>query len=67
MTVTVNLSMSAEDYFKFVKNMDYYLKAEIIGQRNSATDYPVKILGGNIILHFIHYNSFDKAEKIGRE
>ncbi len=63
MTPTVNLSMSAGDYLKFVKNMDYYLKAKIIEQKNSATDYPVGILGENIVLHFIHYKSFDEAVK----
>ncbi len=58
---TVNLSMSAEDYLKFIKNLDYYLNEEIVEKKDTDLGYPIGILGNNIILHFIHYPSFESA------
>lgn len=58
---TVNLSMSAKDYIKFVTNMDYYLNADIEEKKISSANYPVGILGGDITLHFMHYATFEQA------
>jgi uncharacterized protein (DUF1919 family) len=58
---TVNLSMSAKDYLKFVKNLKYYLSTDIVENTDLLVNYPVGILGEDITLHFMHYRSFDDA------
>ena len=61
-TPTVNLSMSAEDYLKFIKNLDKYLSEDIV-KKNANVGYPVGTLGKDITLYFIHYKTFEEAVK----
>lgn len=60
-TPTVNLSMNAEDYIKFIKNLEGYINSDIIELKNGGFSYPVGILGGDITLHFMHYKTFEDA------
>lgn len=57
---TVNLFMSAEDYLKFVENLEFYLKREPVG--GPFEEYPVGMLG-DLKLHFVHYKTFEEARQ----
>lgn len=60
---TVNLSMSAGDFLKFVKHLEYYVNTDIVERKDDTVTYPVGLLGNEILLHFMHYNSFEEAVK----
>ena len=64
---TINLWFKPNDFLKFIENLEYYLKTEIlIESRSSNLGYPVGILGEGdrkIYLYFQHYNSFDEAKR----
>nr|WP_039121524.1 DUF1919 domain-containing protein [Ligilactobacillus ruminis] len=57
---TVNLFFKAEDYLKFLENLDYYLKQTIV-EVKSEKEYPVAKLD-DIIIYFMHYSSFNEAK-----
>lgn len=65
---TKNLFMEDEDYIKFIKNYDEYIYSELTYSGEDGFDenqqvyYPIGILGGDIRIHFNHYNSFTKAK-----
>lgn len=62
---TINLSMSGEDFLKFVNNVSSYANSELIQIRDENKQYPVgKIINenGDIIIDFVHYQSFEKAQ-----
>lgn len=59
---TVNLMIPPADFITYIENMDKYKNATI-EQTVSNKEWPVALLGGNIELNFIHYNSVE----LGRE
>ena len=58
---TVNLFFSAEDYIKFVENLDTYLQKSLV-EVQSDRGYPVAKLD-DITIYFMHYSTFDEAQK----
>lgn len=56
---TVNMWCSAEDYIKFVSNLEDYLKLEPKQYPNDA--YPIMMIG-DIKWHCIHYRDFEEAK-----
>ncbi len=61
-TPTVNLFFDAEDYIKFLENLDYYLKQTLV-EIQSNRGYPVAKLD-DISIYFMHYSTFDDARRI---
>lgn len=59
---TVNLFFDAEDYVKFLKNLDYYLEQTLV-EVESNQRYPVAKLK-DIIIYFMHYLTFNEARAI---
>lgn len=59
---TINLFFpKPEDFIKYVQNMEFYNKNELI-QIDSDQTYPVGKLF-DIEIHFMHYSSFKEAKK----
>lgn len=58
-TPTINLYFEADDFIKFVNNLEHYLSKEVFQVENS--EYPVGIID-DIKIHFLHYNSFENAK-----
>ena len=58
---TVNLYIPAEDFIKFLENLDFYLKQDLIEKHRPDISYPVGVLQ-DIEIHFVHYESFDAAK-----
>ena len=61
---TVNLSMNSYDFLAFAANLEGYLNAQLIEEESSS--YPIGSLeykGKKILIHFVHYESFDDARK----
>ena len=54
---TINLYMEAEDYIRFLENLDYYLDidANELEFLDEKVDYPVGILR-DIKIYFVHYS-----------
>lgn len=59
---TVNLFFGAEDYIKFLENLDYYLQQTLV-EIQSDLEYPVAKLD-DITIYFMHYSTIDEAKKI---
>lgn len=60
---TVNLFMVNEDFIKFCENLEYYLSLEIMPYHGEIKrEYPLGTCG-DLVLYFVHYNSFDEAKK----
>ena len=59
-TPTINLFFTAEDYLKFVTDLDRYLDLEV-EEAQSDQNYPVGKLG-DITIYFMHYHSFREAK-----
>lgn len=57
---TINMFMEAEDYIKFVCNLEHYLNAELI--LRWGEEYPIGILD-DIKLMFVHYNTCQQARQ----
>lgn len=74
---TVNLFFDSNDGFvDYVGGLDYYRDAALlscgVGVRADGTEYPIGRLAGNethpeVVLHFLHYDSFDTAARKWRE
>lgn len=77
-TPTVGLFIMDEDYIRFLENLEYYLSADlkfidtteskyydkITSRGTKSVTYPIARLGGDIEIHFMHYQSKeDAAEK----
>lgn len=58
---TVNLFLGAEDYIKFLENLDYYLQQTLV-EVESKRGYPVAKLD-DITIYFMHYSTFDEAKR----
>lgn len=59
---TVNLYIGANDYIKFVSNLQYYLALDMEPTQQNKYDYPCARLG-DIVLHLVHYNSVEEASE----
>lgn len=59
---TVNLFFGAEDYIKFLENLDYYLQETLV-EIQSDRGYPVAKLD-DITIYFMHYSTIDEAKRI---
>ena len=57
----VNLFICAEDYVTLLENLDKYLKEKIENVTPVDSKYPIGLLGGRIMIHFMHYNTFESA------
>jgi uncharacterized protein (DUF1919 family) len=70
-TPTVGLYFFAEDYIKFIENLDTCLKEEMAFIKQSRFEechkehqdsgYPIGLLSNNLEIHFLHYKSEDEA------
>lgn len=62
----INLWMKKEDFVAFVQNLNGYLNAELIEEREKIVDYPVGSLNYNqkkIYVYFMHYHTFEQARE----
>lgn len=59
-TPIVNLYMSANDFIQFLEKMPYYLEVDVT-EYSSGRKYPEGKLG-DLILEFVHYESFTAAK-----
>lgn len=62
-TPTINLFFYAEDYIKFLENLKENLSTDIIEVRDFNLNYPVGKINDEIIIHFMHYKSFNEAKE----
>lgn len=62
---TVNLFFGAEDYIKFLENLDYYLQQTLV-EIQSDRGYPVAKLD-DIAIYFMHYSTFDETKRIWKK
>lgn len=60
LTPTVNLSIEMNDFVKMVQNLKWYMEQEMTEVQDQPYKCPVGILG-DIKIHFIHYDGFEKA------
>lgn len=59
---TVNLFIPADDYLSFLENLKDNLSAPMT-DITGDNPYPIGLLNGNIHLYFVHYSSFNEAQK----
>ena len=57
---TVNLYFKAEDFLRFVENLESHLSLEL-EETESDLPYPVGMLG-DVKIYFMHYKSFEEAK-----
>lgn len=58
---TINLYFNANDFIKFVNNLEYYLDKTI--HVSMGENYPIGIID-DITIHFVHYTSCDEASEL---
>lgn len=58
---TINLFFSANDFIKFVTNLEYYLQQRLVFSTENHCSYPVASLD-DITINFLHYNSIAEAK-----
>lgn len=56
---TINLYMDAQDYIKFLSNLEYYLSIDL-EEKVNCRECPCGKLD-DITLYFLHYQTFDQA------
>jgi uncharacterized protein (DUF1919 family) len=71
-TPTVGLYFFAEDYIKFIENIDAYLNEELKFIKKSRFEeshkeqqshgYPIGLLSNNLEIHFLHYKNENEAK-----
>lgn len=59
-TPTINLYIPFPDYILFLKDLEYYVNAEIEEMPNVG-GCPAGILGARICIYFLHYQSFEEG------
>lgn len=58
---TINLFMKADDYLKFLENLEHYLGcSEMSEVHEEGVEYPICLLD-DIRLYCVHYKSFEEA------
>ena len=60
-TPTINMFFTAGDYLRFINDLDRYLNFEVV-EMHADRGYPVGRLD-DILLYFMHYESFQDAKK----
>lgn len=65
LTPTVNMYFGAPDFIKFVYNLEYYTNFELV-EIDSQEPYPLALCD-DIVLHLVHYHSFNEANKKWKE
>lgn len=61
---TINLLIKPADFVKFLSNLKFYLDCDVEEIKVQGIDYPVgKLGGGDVLLHFVHYKSFEEAKQ----
>ena len=62
-TPTINLFFTADDFLKYIDNIDYYNSQNLVFLKKEEVDvnYPVALCG-DIRIWFMHYNSEYEAE-----
>lgn len=58
---TVNLFMDPTDYLRFLGDIKGYLALELRDAGTNVEGYPMGALG-DVMLHFVHYDSFELAK-----
>lgn len=63
LTPTIGLFIKNNDFVKFVNNLDYYINYEELKEITMENvEYPCGKID-DIIIHFMHYNSFKEAKE----
>lgn len=57
---TINLYFEQPDFVKFVNNLEHYINSQLV--MHWEEEYPVGVLGGDIRIMFMHYNSCSEAK-----
>jgi len=63
---TVNLFIKADDFIRFVSNIEEYLKYELIEAFDERMTFPVGKLK-DVKIYFVHYKTFEEAKKKWQE
>ncbi|MBO5298164.1 MAG: DUF1919 domain-containing protein [Candidatus Homeothermus sp.] len=64
----VNLYITAPEYIKLLSNIEYYCSPTAsIRDITESAHYPKGLLQNEITLHFLHYDTFEEAEKKWRK
>lgn len=61
-TPTINIYFTASDFIKFCNNLEEYIKMPLEEVASGSAAYPIGKLN-DIIIHLVHYDSFDEANK----
>ncbi|RFU64752.1 DUF1919 domain-containing protein [Peribacillus glennii] len=62
LTPTINLYFSVPDFIKFCKNIEHYIHTPMERVDSKEYSYPLGKID-DIIIHFVHYHSFDEAKE----
>lgn len=57
----INLYMTPDDFITALENFDQFMAMPIIEMKNCGYDYPVGKGYSGVVLHFVHYKTFDEA------
>ena len=58
---TINLFISEPDFVRFVQNLKYYIESDL--EMSWGEKYPIGILGGDVRIDFMHYQSCGEAKE----
>ena len=65
-TPTINLYIPFPDYILFLQKFEYFVNADFEEIKDELVSYPIGLLGGEIKVNFLHYNSFEQAVEAWR-
>lgn len=60
---TVNMFICPKDFLELMLHLKEYLSYDLREDKNSGKEYPVAVLGGGILLHGLHYPTYELMEK----
>ncbi len=65
---TINIRIKPREFIEFMSDLKYYLKQELVLDKNNDKDFPVGILKGDenhdsITINFEHYSNFTEAKE----
>lgn len=60
LTPMVNLSMRMDDFVTMLENLRWYMNQDIVEIKENRK-YPSGLLGGDITINFVHYNTFKEG------
>lgn len=58
----INVSIDKGDFLKLLGNLKFYLSCELEDVTTKGSKYPLGKLGGDVLIHFVHYLTFDEAK-----